>query len=98
MEITIEQLEELKKANKFVIVDFFATWCGPCKVLGKTLEQVKSEREDVTVVPVDIEENDDLVESFKIRNVPTIVIYKDGEVVTTFNGAVTKDRILTALN
>ena len=94
--ITLGELEVITAAP-LVIVDFFATWCGPCKVLAKTLEELKKEVDDLVVLPIDIEENDELVDHFNIRNVPTLHIYKNGELTATIHGAVSKERILTAL-
>ena len=58
------------------IVDFYATWCGPCKVFSKTLEEIK-ELPDVTIEKVDIEDNPELTEQYKVRSVPTLVFFKN---------------------
>ncbi|MFR5335814.1 MAG: thioredoxin [Blautia producta] len=68
------------ESQKPVILDFFATWCGPCKMLGQVLEQLDEEREDVKIVKVDIDENPSLRKEWEISTVPSVFFIKDGEV------------------
>ncbi|BEH00392.1 thioredoxin [Bacteroides sedimenti] len=89
--ITDNNFEELLQSGKPLVVDFWATWCGPCKQIGPAIEELATEYEGkVTVGKCDIEENDDLVSKFGIRNVPTVLFIKDGEVVDKQVGAATK--------
>jgi thioredoxin 1 len=69
-----------------VLVDFYAEWCGPCKMLGPVLQTFSNQREDVLVLKVNIDEHSELMESFKIMSVPTLMLYKDGKVVSTAHG------------
>ena len=75
------------------IVDFYATWCGPCKVLAKTLEEIK-EVPDVTIEKVDIEDNPELTEQYKVRSVPTLVFFKNNEMKATTVGAISKEKLM----
>ncbi len=89
--ITDGNFEELIQSGKPLVIDFWATWCGPCKQIGPSIEELATEYEDkVTVGKCDIEENDDLVSKFGIRNVPTVLFIKNGEVVDKQVGAAAK--------
>ena len=64
-----------------VLVDFFATWCGPCKMLGPVLEDLASDRSELEIVKVDIDENENLAKSYGIMSVPTLMLSKDGQLI-----------------
>ena len=72
----------------FVLVDFFATWCGPCKMLSLVLDQIK----DVKIVKVDVDESPNLCKQYAIMSVPTLMIFKDGKPVETLVGFMPKER------
>lgn len=72
--------QAVNAGDDVVVVDFFATWCGPCKMLGQVLEQLDAEREDVKIVKVDIDENPSLRKEWEISTVPSVFFIKDGEV------------------
>ena len=74
-----------------VVVDFFATWCGPCKMLSPVIDELSGELENVNFVKVDIEQSMDLVQKFKIVSVPTLKVFKNGEEVDTLMGFVPKE-------
>ncbi|MDO4957074.1 MAG: thioredoxin [Bacteroidales bacterium] len=91
LQITDQNFEELAAQGKPMVVDFWATWCGPCKKIAPYIEELASNYEGQAVVgKVDIEENDDLVEKFGIRNIPTVIYIKNGEVVDKNVGAAAK--------
>ncbi|MCI9607726.1 MAG: thioredoxin [Muribaculaceae bacterium] len=73
---------EIIKESKPTLVDFFATWCGPCKLQGPILEEVKNKLGDaVNILKVDVDQNPELSQQFSIRSVPTLILFKDGEAV-----------------
>ena len=82
-----------------VMVDFFATWCGPCKMLSPVLEDVASEMAGkAEIVKVDIDQSADLASQFGIMAVPTMLIFKDGQVVKQLQGFMPKPQLINALN
>ena len=93
-EITSADFEEVVlKSEKPVLVDFNATWCGPCRMLKPVLEQVAAERADVTVVGVDIAENDELAEEYEVFSIPCLVLFKDGAEANRSVGLIPKEAI-----
>lgn len=72
--------KEVMESSKPVLLDFFATWCGPCKMLGKVLEELGDEQDDFKIVKVDIDQNRDLTREWNISTVPSVFMIKDGEV------------------
>lgn len=94
MEINDSNYEEIKAQGKPIVLDFWATWCGPCKKIGPYIQELAEQYADQVIVgKVNIEdEADDLVAEFGIRNVPTVLFIKDGEVVDKVVGAAAKSK------
>lgn len=74
-----------------VFVDFYAEWCGPCKLTGPIIDALANEYPGITFYKVDVDQNSDLASSYSIFSIPTFVIFKDGQVVTQFSGATSKE-------
>jgi thioredoxin 1 len=87
--------EEIKEGS--VIVDFFATWCGPCKMLGTVLEELSKEREDIKILKIDTDEFSELAMKFGVMSIPTILFYKDGEIINKNIGFCDKEKLLSLL-
>lgn len=95
MEVTItkENFAELKAGNLPLVVDFWATWCGPCRMVAPIIAELAKEYEGkINVGKCDVEENEDLAAEFGIRNIPTILFFKNGEVVDKLIGAQSKEK------
>ena len=95
MEVTItkENFAELKAGNLPLVVDFWATWCGPCRMVAPIIEELAAKYDGKIVVgKCDVEDNEDLAAEFGIRNIPTILFFKNGEVVYKLIGAQSKQK------
>jgi thioredoxin 1 len=84
--ITIEELKNLQKENKKIIVDFSASWCGPCKMLLPTMEKISDEMTDVEVVKIDVDEQSEFITEYGIRGVPTVIIYNGEQQIDRSSG------------
>ncbi|MBQ2129263.1 MAG: thioredoxin [Prevotella sp.] len=94
VKITSENFESLKNGEQPLVVDFWATWCGPCRMIAPVLSELAQEYDGkITVGKCDVEENDELAAEFGIRNIPTIIFMKDGEIVDKLVGAVPKAKL-----
>ena len=96
MEVTItsENFESLKNGEQPLVVDFWATWCGPCRMVGPVISELAQEYDGRIVVgKCDVEENEDIAMEYNIRNIPTILFFKGGQVIDKIVGAQAKARI-----
>ena len=89
---------EVLKSNLPVIVDFWAEWCGPCKMLTPILEELSNEmKNEINVVKVNLDENQDLAMKYSIRSIPTLLLFKEGNLIDTKVGLLPKSEIVTWL-
>jgi thioredoxin 1 len=89
---------EVSEAGKAILVDFWAPWCGPCRMVGPVLEEIASEESDkVKIVKVNVDENQQHASQLGVFNIPTMVVYKDGQPVDKIVGAMPKAQIMERL-
>ena len=85
---------EVLNSDKPVLLDFFASWCGPCRMVGPILDEIAEEREDIKVCKVDIDEQPELASRYRIMSVPTLMVLKNGNIMDQSIGAKPKHQIL----
>lgn len=89
--------EEVARSEKTVLLDFWAPWCGPCRMVGPVLDEIAQERTDIKVGKINVDEQPELAGQFGVMGIPTMVVVKDGTVVNQATGARPKSQILALL-
>ncbi|MDD2243865.1 MAG: thioredoxin [Dysgonamonadaceae bacterium] len=92
LQITDTTLDNVLKTDKLVVIDFWAEWCGPCKMVGPIIDEISEKYKDQVVVgKIDVDNNDGATSKYGIRNIPTVLFIKNGEVVDKLVGAAGKN-------
>lgn len=94
----VNELNQVLKENKYVIADFYADWCPPCKALAPILEDLSKEVNDVTFIKVNVDHSEELKDKFKISSIPTLIYFKDNQESTKTFGFIPKPTLLNNLN
>ena len=97
LKVTKQTMDAVKGSDKPVLLDFYADWCGPCRMVSPLVDQIAEERSDVVVGKVNVDEQTDLAGEFGVFSIPTLVVLKDGKEVDRAVGARTKAQILAML-
>ncbi len=97
MHVNVAQFDELVAGNKPVLVDFYADWCGPCRMVAPILAEIAEERQDIAVAKVNVDEQPELAARFGVMSIPTILVMKDGQIANQAVGARAKEDILAML-
>ena len=93
--VTSQQLEEMKSNGDKLLIDFFAEWCGPCKMIIPKLESFESQFPGVKFVKIDIDKNQELADALRIKGLPTLMIYKQGQMVWRQSGELDANTIIS---
>ena len=98
LKITTENFEkEVLKSTKPVLLDFYADWCGPCQMMAPTIEEISSERDDIVVGKINVDNEPKLAQMFQVMSIPMFAVVKDGKLTNTSVGYRPKDEILDLL-
>lgn len=90
----MENFNEIINSGQLTLVDFFATWCGPCKMMHPILDQLKTNLgESIRIIKIDVDKNMDLAESYRIQSVPTLILIKDGKTLWRQSGAMSLENL-----
>ena len=96
---TNTSFDELLQSEKLVIVDFWATWCGPCRMLSPLLDEIEEEMSDkITVVKVNVDDADEIAMRYRIMSIPTLLFFKNGQLVDKTVGAMPKRTLVEKIN
>ncbi|RIH86641.1 Thioredoxin [Meiothermus luteus] len=99
IEVTDANFDAVLKENQFVLVDFWAEWCGPCRMVAPVMEELAKEYEGkVTVAKLDVDQNPQVAMRYRVMSIPTIILFKDGQPVEVMVGAAPKSNFVARLN
>ena len=90
--------KEVLEHSGIVLVDFFATWCGPCRMTAPIIDELSQEKKEIKFVKIDVDQNSNLASQYNIFSIPTFIIFKEGKVVAQFSGALSKEGFLLELD
>ncbi len=98
IKVNKSNFEEIKNSQKPVLLDFYADWCGPCRMVGPIVDEIAKERDDIVVGKINVDEEEELAGKFGVFSIPTLVVMKDGKVVAQEAGAKPKALILAMVD
>lgn len=97
LHLTKDNFESTIKENKKVLVDFWASWCGPCKMLGPIIDEIAGEVDDVVIAKINVDEQPELAQQFAVMSIPTVIVFKDGVAAEKSVGLVPKEQLLNLI-
>jgi thioredoxin 1 len=95
--ISKNNFQEIKSESRAVLLDFYADWCGPCRMVSPIVDEIANERDDIKVCKVNVDEEGELAAQYGIMSIPTLIVIENGEVVNKITGARPKEAILEIL-
>ena len=96
--VTKENFEEIKNGEKLVLLDFYADWCGPCRMVAPIIEEIGNERGDIVVGKINVDEQEELAVRFGIMSIPTLIAFRNGSPIDQLLGVQSKQTILDMFN
>ncbi|MBQ5838116.1 MAG: thioredoxin [Clostridia bacterium] len=97
LKVNKNNFDEVKGSDKVVLIDFYADWCGPCRMVSPIVDQIAEEFDEYLVAKINVDEEPELASKFNVSSIPMLVVMKNGEIVTQAVGARPKDAILAML-
>ena len=98
LHIKNNDLEQIKNSDKPALLDFYADWCGPCRMLSPVIEAIADERDDILIAKINVDENAELAGEYGVVSIPTLIVIKNGEIVNRAMGARPKSQVLALLD
>ena len=96
--LTLDNFEkEVLESDKPVLIDFWASWCGPCRMLSPIVDEIAGERDDIKVCKINVDENEELAAQFGVMSIPMLVVIENGEIKNTHAGYIPKESVLALL-
>ena len=93
------KFKEIINSNQLILVDFYADWCGPCKMMSPILQEVKGIiKDDVKIIKINVDQHQDLANHFMVRGVPTLMLFKSGKMLWRQSGVLSKNQIIEIIN
>lgn len=97
LKVTKANFEDIKNSDKKVLLDFFAEWCGPCRMVSPIVDEIAEEKPELLVGKINVDEEPELASAFGVMSIPTLVVMKEGTIINQTAGAMPKPRILALL-
>ena len=95
----MSNFDNIIQSEKPVLIDFFATWCGPCKALAPILKEVKDSLGDrISIIKIDVDKNQEIASKYQVRGVPTMILFKNGQQLWRQSGVLSKEEIIKTIN
>jgi len=98
IKVNKDNFDQFKASNKTVLLDFYADWCGPCRMVSPLIDEIAEERDDIAVGKINVDDDPELAAKYGVFSIPTLVVLKDGEVAQQATGARPKANILEMLD
>ncbi len=95
--VTKDNFNEVKQSEKRVLLDFYAAWCGPCRMLGPIIEQIAEENPDYLICKINVDEEPEMAQAFGVSSIPSLFVMENGKIIAQSMGAKPKDQILKLL-
>ncbi|MDO4747705.1 MAG: thioredoxin [Eubacteriales bacterium] len=97
LKVTKDNFNDLKNSDKTVLLDFYADWCGPCRMVGPIIDEIAQENPDILVGKINVDEQQELASLFSVMSIPTLVVMRNGEIVAKSMGAKPKAAIMALI-